>query len=252
MARIGQIYGAGWKIGIITVTVIGITLIVDTSLVKISDLVRPQSVDSLLIPIFVAIILISITGQQVLIQIISVIQKQRHITGFISKVLFRMIRIVYLILGGILVFTMIEIVITSAYNTQLLFWAITISTLLTTIMMFILAQRFFTWHRENKNYVILIYALSSAFLVIDSVIIFTLVLFLLPDTPTQVGERASNLIRILTGEIRDIYNYVYVPITILTFISMWLATSLLLNYYSHKIGRLKYWIPRWNPIVLFC
>jgi MFS family permease len=240
------------KIAWITVSLVAFTLLLDTSLVKISDLVRSHSNYGLLMAIFVAIGIISIVGQQLLLGFAKMRHKeQRDLAALPIKAIHKVVRIIQFSLSGILLFAIVQVLATSYYNTLLVLLATAISYSLAIAMMILLAQRFFSWFRENRNLIILLYGLSSTVVAINAIVIFTIALLLLPDIPKQVEEHVANLLRILQGPLKDIFNYANIPSTILSFMLMWAATALLLRHYSHKIGTIKYWILVSVPLVYF-
>lgn len=74
-------------------------------------------------------------------------------------------------------------VITSSYSVAILFAAVGISYTLAIVMMGILADRFFSWFRANRNIVVLAYGLASAMLAINAAFTLAYVGDLLTNQP---------------------------------------------------------------------
>ena len=118
------------------------------------------------------------------------------------------------------------------------------------ILLGILAKRFFSWFRSNRNLVVLAYALATAMISINALI--TIIY-----TNNQFNLSQSYFIRpvrSLTGTFTApdvIVSSAYILTSVLSFILTWFATVLLLRHYSRKLGRAKYWIVVSIPLGYF-
>jgi hypothetical protein len=126
-----------------------------------------------------------------------------------------------------------------------------ISYILATAMLALLAQRFFSWYKTNRNSVVLLYGLSSAILAINAGFTLFLVnnafLALPKETlPKMLGsgyDPLSSWAIILTNS--------YFVSSILSFLITWAATTSLLRHYSYRLGRINYWIILAIPLAYF-
>jgi hypothetical protein len=108
----------------------------------------------------------------------------------------------------------------------------------------LLARRFFSWYKSNKNIVILLYGISSALIAVNALLTLTFVsITLLTDKPTYILPHVGGMIpHIASGSLIDAINNTYIMTSIVAFIVTWTATAMLLRHHSHKTGAIKYWI----------
>ena len=143
-------------------------LIVDTFFLKVYDLYSKDPTSSLRIFVFIIISLIYCIGQYVLLKFVKFESKEIRVlkTRMQISVLHNIVTIVQYFLTAILVYVILQIAITSQYNTVSISIATTISCMLACSMLVILAQRFFSWFKTNREHVVFLYGLSSAVLAV--------------------------------------------------------------------------------------
>lgn len=152
----------------------------------------------------------------------------------------------------LLVFVLFQILVTSYYSTFILNAITSISYVVAAAMLALLSQRFFSWFKSNRNFVVLLYGLSAAILAINAGFTFLLVNNAFVDMPRVIYPimlgSAEYGVRSPWG---NMLNYSYFVSSILSFLVTWVATALLLLHYSYKLGRVKYWIILALPLVYF-
>ena len=116
-----------------------------------------------------------------------------------------------------------------------------------------LAHRFFSWFKSNRNYVVLSYGFASAMFMTNALVaLFFVDVTLYNNIPQQVVAHLSENIPFLPpGSIEAILNSAYDILSILSFMMMWVATSLLLRHYTQRLGSIKYWIILSIPLAFF-
>jgi hypothetical protein len=72
-----------------------------------------------------------------------------------------------------------------------------------------------------------------------------------PNVPNQIGDHVATPTRIFTNDFNVTVDFIHTVTSIISFIVTWVTTSLVLNYYSKKIGRIKYWILVSIPLIYF-
>src|SRR5215203_1693410 len=244
---------SGKQIFIVVSIVIG-ALLLDTTISRVSDLTL-KSTSSWPIGLFTIIAGISLAGQNLILRFIKrkvdeslAVQKSLHLNS-----LYKVAVIVHYVLAAIIVFAILQMLLTSRYNVVLLITTVTISYVLAIIMMAILCRRFFSWFRLNKSYVILLYGLSSIMLVANTCITLGLVNSLLVDRPREVIPRAAslNVPFVASNSVNSTLNYAYIITTIASFIITWCATVGLLRNYIHKMGKFRYSLVLILPLAYF-
>jgi hypothetical protein len=229
-------------------------LIIDTSLFRISDLIRVYVTPGWTTMLFVFMSVVYLLGQHILIRFARTKSRQIREQGYLHlNILHKSVTITQYLLSGIIVLVLLQVLIFSEFYTSAISVAAVISYLLAIFMMVFLSLRFFSWFRLHKNQVVLFYFLSTITLTINAVFSFALILTISPGIPSLVGEsQIVGMTRpIAASPFTTALNNGYIVTSILSFILLWLATALLLREYSKRIGKIAYWALVGIPLVYF-
>jgi hypothetical protein len=228
-------------------------LIIDTSLFRISDLIRVYVTPGWTTMLFVFMSVVYLLGQHILIRFARTKSRQIREQGYLHLNMHKSVTITQYLLSGIIVFVLLQVLIFSEFYTSAISVAAVISYLLAIFMMVFLSLRFFSWFRLHKNPVVLFYFLSTITLTINAVFSFALILTISPGIPSLVGEsQIAGMTRpIAASPFATALNNGYIVTSILSFILLWLATTLLLREYSKRIGKIAYWALVGIPLVYF-
>src|ERR671921_140793 len=213
-------------------------LIIDTSLFRISDLIRVYVTPGWTTMLFVFMSVVYLLGQHILIRFARTKSRQIREQGYLHlNILHKSVTITQYLLSGIIVFVLLQVLIFQNFYTSAISVAAVISYLLAIFMMVFLSLRFFSWFRLHKNPVVLFYFLST----------------ISPGIPSLVGEsQIVGMTRpIAASPFTTALNNGYIVTSILSFILLWLATALLLREYSKRIGKIAYWALVGIPLVYF-
>jgi len=230
-----------------------VSLIIDTLLVKISVLNPIQPDPSMRVAVFTVIAVVYVVGQYLVLGFVrhkskAIMMKEKlHL-----KALFKVVIIVQSVLAAILVYLIVQMVLTSRYDIFTLITAMSISYILAFTLLGLVAQRFFSWFRSNKNIVLLLYGLSSGILSLNSIFTLAFVDYILFSKPNEVLPYiATNPPFFVPGSIVTVLDSAFIISSIVAFILTWIATALLLRQYSRKLGRIRYWVLVSLPLVYF-
>lgn len=229
-------------------------LIIDTSLFRISDLIRVYVTPGWTTTLFVFMSVAYLVGQHILIGFARTKSRQIRELGYLHlNILDKSVAITQYLLAGILAFVLLQVLMFSNFYTSVISAAGVISYLMAIFMMMFLTLRFFSWFRFHKNLVVLFYFLSTITLTINAAFSFALILTVSPGIPSLVGEsQIAGMTRpIAASHFANALNNGYTVTSILSFILLWVATSLLLREYSKRIGRITYWTLVSIPLVYF-
>lgn len=229
-------------------------LIIDTSLFRISDLIRVYITPNWATSLFVFMSAVYLLGQHVLIRFARTKSRQIRELGYLHlKVLDKSVTIIQYLLSGIIVFVLVQVVIFSEFYTSFVSTVAVISYLMAIFMMIFLSIRFFSWFRLHRNPAVLFYFLSTIVLTINAAFSLALILTISPGIPSLVGEsQIAGMTRAIAAKPFAVgLNNGYTATSILTFILLWLATALLLREYSRRIGKITYWALVSIPLVYF-
>jgi len=120
-------------------------------------------------------------------------------------------------------------------------------------MLGLLAQRFFSWFKSNRNLVVLLYGLSGAMLAINAAFTIAFIEVILINTVPYVQsyEGASVTPFISPGSLADLLNFPYILTTVLSFMISWVATIMILRHYSSKLRQVRYGVILSLPLLYF-
>jgi hypothetical protein len=227
-------------------------LIVDTSIIKIYYFSFNQSPVSWRVILFVVISSVYFASLYLMAQFVK--QRSEHIRNrkmLHINILHKIVVVSQYLLTAAIGFVIFQIVVTSGYNTVLLTIATWISYTVAIVMIGVLAKKFFSWFKSDRNSTVLLYGLSSAILAINAAFIAIFVTFMLRNVPDYirphvgVGSPFFSL-----GPATDILNYGHVVSSIISFMLWWIATVSVLLRYSQK-SKKRYWFVLSIPLLYF-
>lgn len=204
--------------------------------------------------LFMCIGIVYVIGQYLLLEFVKAVMKKGRMKEKLHlNLAHRSVTVVQYVLCAILVFVILQMVLTARYNVNALIAVTTISYGLSIIMLGLLAKRFFSWFKAKRETVILLYGLSSSILALNAVITIAYVDLVLMELPPYISPHSALPFApfIVPGSVTDILNSSFFVSSILSFILTWTATVLLLRYLSQKLGRVRYWIILSLPLAYF-
>ena len=234
----------------IVVSLIIIAIIVDTSIIKISGFTRDRPSPSVDIIIFTFMVLVYTVGQYLILGFVkrkineSISGEQRYL-----NIIYKVVSIIQYVLIAILVSIILQMIITSGYDILLVKLVICISYIISIIVLGLIARRFFSWFKSQRNSVVLAYALAISVLIINTGLTLLYVNDVIYDAAFVRPHIGGSVIS-FSGP-KSIFHSGYIVTSILSFILIWIATVLILRHYSRKLGRGKYWIIVSIPLVYF-
>lgn len=243
--------GSG-KLLLITVSVMMLAVVFDTVIIRISDLIL-KSTSSFPLNLFTILAGISLIGQNLILRLIKRKTDESNSTAVYKNLslnsIYKAAVIIHYILAALIVFTILQMLITSRYDVALLNVAITISYAFAIVTMMMLSHRFFSWFRLNKSLVIFLYGLSSIMLGVSAGITLWLVNDILLARPGEVMPHVMT--QIPTINTNPLLNYAYIITTIISFIITWCATMALLRNYIQRTGKFRYLLVLTLPLAYF-
>ena len=149
---------------------------------------------------------------------------------------------------------MIEIVLTKSYSSIYSLLVTTVSYILSISLMGIFTVIFLSWYSSNRSSVlVLLYGCSFATVVIASLALMTLWVHVFSEQMPPNVLPTSDIFYPKTEENSNwkVLSKIYQYSDIASFFLKWGGTVLILYHYSHKIGRVKYWVLLSLPLAYF-
>ena len=172
-----------------------------------------------------------------------------------NKYYFFIIVIVQSLLSLILLTIYGQITLNSNYSNFLIFLIVYGSFLSSVAFLIILTVRLLNWFSITHNYLTFIYGIAILIFILNTIIGLTYITQIL-STHNDIIKPAScraifaSLFNV-NPDLSIFLSKLYDITSIISFVAIWLATTIMLNQYSHKIGKIKYWILVSLPLVVF-
>jgi hypothetical protein len=249
------------KILVLIISIVIAVIIADTSIVKLSDLIRWRFLhDWKNITLFVAMSCVYAISQYFILEFIK--GRGEKELGYakgkmrLSAATFRkIVSIIQYVITAILIFVILQLLFYSRYSPAATTAITAISYTTAIVMIGLLAYLFFMWFNQNRrsgsSLKVFLYGLSSAALVLNTVVGVALIYSLSLTKPAMMGPHAGSITVLIGTHIDRILNPLYIATSIVGFILMWSATAILLRSYSQRLGKAKYWFLVSIPLVYF-
>lgn len=218
--------------------------LVDTSIRKISPFLGRPGTAIEDVAVFTSLIIIYAMGQYLILNFLAGVrlhfQKSYKIVRWSQYALIVMLALIAW-----------QVVFTGGYYSILMKTVIWINYAMFVILTGFLSYRFLAWSTSDRNRVVVAYGIAMA--VLSSSGVFT-VLYV---NDALSGQRDIEYIKPLRSPIaiiasvENIFSSSYLASSVSAFILTWIATILLLNHYSKKLGMIRYWILVLIPLVYF-
>jgi len=233
---------------------IAVVIMIDISIIRHYIIVESSS--SLSIYVFIIISTIFMAAQYFLLKFarynIIKSDQSKKISSYLDPI-GRAVRVIQYILIAILIFIILQMLLTSHFNSSSIILASLLSYSLAILIMAIMSRKFFSWFKSNRDYRILLYGLSSATLCANVLLTLVLVSILMPNLPTDVHSHAGAYRLFSTSDVVvETFNNAVTISSITSFSITWFATVLLLrHHYRSQLGKVIYWMIMTVPLVYF-
>jgi hypothetical protein len=230
-----------------------VTILIDTSVVKINDVI-----DKSFIPLQSKLILFSVNSSLCLLLEYFIVRYVKHSfeTDRLKKTLkTKVFYIIFLTSLGILAALMGALVFqqfhNSYYDTSLSISIIVSSYGIAAAFIIWLSFLFLSWYKSNHSLIVLLYFISMLGIAFNLIMAAAFVSAKVSDLPNPAGEYVGSSGDISGG--RHLFlEKVYRISSFVSFLSIWLTTAILMNYYREKrINAIAYWVILSIPLVYF-
>jgi len=230
-----------------------IALLVEYGISNVADIVSKQIVTPLGIALFIVIAAIYVTGQYVILEMIKAKNRETQLKPPLSVAVNKAVTVVQFALAAIMVFVVLEIVVTSSYVTNLLSLATGISYGLAIFLMGMLAYRLLSWFRLNRSLVVLLYGMGAAAITlncVDTIVYYDAILL---GKPTMTSAQSQVIFQtgFTPGSAMSVVNLIQTYSLNAYFLLIWGGTILLLRHHIQRVGRVKFWVLICFPVVFF-
>jgi hypothetical protein len=230
-----------------------ITIVLDTSVVRIYDLV-----DKRFISVHDKLVFFSINTIACLcIQFVMIsyfgggfkLKDTKEIFRF--PLTFKFSFISLSVLGILLAFLIFELFFYNYYDTILIILVITVSYGTASALLIRLSLLFLSWFRSSHNRMVFLYFISMALISFNLILTAFYVSINITYRPTQIREFVGGSIFVSAGR-HALLDDSYTVSSIVSFLSIWITSALLMKNYRNKwINAVAYWSILSIPLIYF-
>ena len=217
--------------------IIAITLTTESQIGIISDFIPEQLASNEGIAAFIGIWAIFVTTQYYILAFVKHNNKYSRARTPLLHLIHKIVTAAQFLLAGLIALVILQVLLVHEYSTVMLYIALSISYGLWIVTLGLLAKALFSWYRVKKNLMVLLFALSMVFYVINGVFGFY----------GQLEELAKRNLVIELGDVAIFPEspssvlVVYQTSSSIAYVLTWIATVMLLRPYIEKLGKLKFW-----------
>ena len=230
-----------------------VTSIIDISIVKINDLI-----DKYFIPLQGKIMLFAINSSVCLLlqfflirYIQSSFQRERLNRTLKVKAINSISSISLCIFALLIGFLIFQQFYNNYYYTSISITIIVISYGTAAGLIIWLTSLFLLWYRISHNMIVLLYLISISIIAFNLIMTAAFASAKVNDTADLTGEYVGSSGDTSGGK-HLLIDYIYRISTFMSFVSIWITTAILMNYYREKlINAVIYWILLYIPLVYF-
>ncbi len=229
------------------------TLVIDISIVKVYDLIDKafisQQTKLLLFSINTSLCLLL---QFIILNYLQRIFRRRGLNKTLNvSMLYRISLISLFVIASLLGILIFQEFSYYSYKKSISMLIIVISYGTAAGFIIRLAALFISWYRSSHNWIVFLY-FSSMLLIAFNLLTTALITYVkLIDRPDEIKEFFGGTVDISVGKYVFLDN-IYTASSIMSFVSIWITTALLMNYYREKlINVIAYWIVLSIPLLYF-
>jgi hypothetical protein len=237
------------------VIIIAISLmVIDSTIVKYIAFSNKEYPTPVRVSIFSALVVLFVATVIVLLGFVKSKNPESGLkSGLSEKTTYLIIAVTQIILIGIMVMIIQPTIAFKSYNTFSLLALVFISHITALFFLIMLTLTLVNWIMAKRDRILSLYTISfslTAIAIMTSLIYATYVLSHQPSTirPSSIHQALLGLPRAELG----MYFGPALDITsILSFVSVWIASAVLLSTYSRRIGKIRYWAIISVPLIYF-
>jgi hypothetical protein len=230
-----------------------VTSIIDISIVKINDLI-----DKYFIPLQGKIRLFAVNSsvclllQLFLIRYIHFSFQRDKLTRTLKvKTIYTISFISLFVLAALIGLLTLQLFYNNYYGTSISIAIVAISYGTASGLLIWLTLLFFSWYKSSHDKIVLSYFISMSVIAFNLIMTAAFTGVKLNDNPQLVGEFIGGSGDVSGGK-HLLVDYIYRISMFMSFVSIWITTAILMNYYREKlINAIVYWAILFIPLVYF-
>jgi hypothetical protein len=245
---------------LLLISIVIITLLVDSQIGYIADFIPESIVTNEGIALFIGIAVIFAIGGILILEYVKAKSKESRARALYLHIAHIGVTIAQYVLIAIIAFVIAQILATAQYNTVMLAVALSISYGLWIVMLGLLSRAFFSWFRSSRsnalvskgNVLVLILALSMVAYVVNGLTGLANHLMILQQQLEVVTSADVAFFPEFDPEsLQSQINTMYQVAGSVAYVLTWIGTVMLLRPYIHRIGKIKFYAIMGSAMVYY-
>jgi len=229
-------------------------MVIDSTIVKYIAFSNKEYPTTVYVSIFSTLAVLFVATVIVLLGYVKSSNSERGLKHELSvKTTYLIIAVTQILLISIMVMIIQPTIALKTYNTLSLLAVVFISHITALFFLIMLALTLVNWIMTKRDRVLSLYTISfslTAIAIMTSLIYATYVLSHQPSNIRPTSFHIS-LFALPRAELAMSFGSALDIISILSFVSVWIASALLLSTYSRRIGKIRYWAIISIPLIYF-
>jgi hypothetical protein len=228
---------------LVMMSIVVVTLTVDSQIGYIADFIPVQLASSVGIATFIGIWTIFAVTQYYVLAYVKKINKESRTKVRYFNLTHKIVTIAQFVLAGVIALVILQIFISQEYNTAILYAALSISYGLWIVTLGLLARAFSSWYKlAKKNLMVLILALSMIAYVINGVLNLYSYFDHLTQNNSLIRSGDVAVFQVFSiATLGDLITIASQTASGVAYVLTWIGTVMLLRPYIKKLGSMKFW-----------
>ncbi|MDW0165947.1 MAG: hypothetical protein QOK65_11250, partial [Nitrososphaeraceae archaeon] len=154
---------------LVIMTILAVALTVESQIGIIADFIPEQLASNQGIAVFIGIWAIFIAMQYYILEFVKYNNKNSRARTPYLHLIHKILTVAQFLLAGIIALVILQVLLVREYNSVMLYIVLSISYGLWIVTLGLLGKALFSWYRVKKNLMVLLFALSMVFYVINGV-----------------------------------------------------------------------------------
>ncbi|HEX2406996.1 MAG TPA: hypothetical protein VHJ38_07285 [Nitrososphaeraceae archaeon] len=231
-----------------------VTIIIDTSIVKVYDLVyKPFINEQTKLLIFSINSILGLALQFIIIIYLQRIFKKQGSNKQINTHLLAKISLISLSVIGILMgLLMLQQFYNNYYQSSITIFITSLSYGTAAVLLIRLSISFLYWYNSNHNFIVFLYFMSMILITFNLIMTSAIAIAKITDNPEEIRRYVGGTVD-LSAYKHQLLDKLYKVSNIMSFVSIWLTTVLIINKYREKtiVNFVILWILLSLPLLYF-
>ena len=179
----------------------------------------------------------------------------KNISIPLGRISFLSIIVVYVILTITLISTIIQMYFFKTYSNIVFYLISYISFISSLVYLSLLTFKFIQWYKRGKNYLILLFGILFTIYCCNIILSLMYLIDGLATHPSSIQLVSPGQLRTNSFSVNTAFPYeismIYDALFIISFILAWILTVLILKQYSHRLGKIKFWLLVSLPLLFY-